>query len=396
VQLKPNSPTFLKVLAGTMFVVFAAAGLWLLFLAFEIGDVYPPYSSHRTELDGTAVLYEALEHFPDLRVARHYGPAVSAPSSTETTIIVAGVSPSDWYLGDEDELGDLISRAQKGARLVLALQPSLTLRPLLERATEPKERTTKEKEETRKPVQPVGERLLQVAVKFGARPQPSTSNGRTVKQAYMALEEKSEPLPGRLPWRARCYLEPRDGGWKTVYSWSGQPVLLRRAFGKGEIILIADSFLLTNRAMWEDRHPDFLTWLLGGRRAVLFYERHLGVAEDPGVAWLIRSYNLDGLVAALLIIMALFVWRNSVALVPLRAAGEEPESVQSMSRGSSLLALVSRSLPASEVLQVCVDEWKKTERPGREVSDEIEKLAREKGDTVAIYRQIMKAVKDRS
>ncbi|RPJ86138.1 MAG: hypothetical protein EHM18_07750 [Acidobacteria bacterium] len=394
-QLKRNSPTILKVLAGTMFLVFAATGLWLLFLAFEIGDVYPPYSSHRTELDGTAVLYEALRSFPDLRVARHYGPAVNAPSSTETTIIVAGVSPSDWYLGDEDELRDLISLAERGTRLVLTLQP-LTLRPLLERATDPKERTTKEKEETRKPVQPVGERLLRVAVKFGARPQPSTSNGRTVKQAYMALDEKSEPLPGRLPWRAQCYLEPRDGAWKTVYSWSGQPVLLRRAFGKGEIILIADSFLLTNRAMWEDRHPDFLTWLLGERRAVLFYERHLGVAEDPGVAWLIRRYNLDGVVAALLIIMALVVWRNSVALVPLQAAGEEPESVQTMSRGSSLLALVSRSLPPSEVLQVCVDEWKKTERPGREVADEIEKLSHEKGDIVAIYRQIMKAVKDRS
>jgi hypothetical protein len=212
----------------------------------------------------------------------------------------------------------------------------------------------------------------------------------------MALEEKTQSLPGRLPWRARAYFERRDRAWKTVYSWSGQPVLLRRAFGKGEIVLLADSFLLTNRAMWEARHPDFLTWLLGGRHAVLFYERHLGVAEDPGVAWLIRRYHLDGVVAALLVIVALFVWRNSVALVPVRSADQEPAGVQGMSRGSSLLALVSRSLPASEVLQVCVDEWKKAERPGPEIADRIEKLAREKGDMVAVYRQIVKTVKDRS
>jgi len=389
-ELKPDSPNILKALAAAMFVVFAGAGLWLLFLAFEIGDVYPPFSSHRSELDGTEVLYEALERFPDLHVSRHYGPAGSGSASTDTTMIVAGFSGVNWYFADEDELRELLRAADRGTRLVMALDPSsAAVLALLKKTKGQKGKAPKGKEE-KKPVQPIGERLLRVTVSFKAGQQLTNLRERTVKQSFMVLEEKGEPLPNRLPWRAPCYLEPRDPGWKTLYSWDGRPVILRRPYGKGEIVLIADSFLLTNRAMWEDRHPEFLSWLINGRRAVLFYERHLGVAEDPGVAWLMRRYNLDGVVAALLIITVLFVWRNSVPLVPIRAAAEAPESARTVSRGSSLLALVSRSLPASEVLQVCVDEWKKTERPSREVSDRIEKLAGEKGDVAAIYTQIVR------
>ncbi len=387
-EIKARSPKLLKLLAIAMLLAFAAAGLWLLFLAFEIGDVYPPYSSQRAELDGTEVLYEALERFPELQVARHYGPAGSTVGSSDTTVIVAGFSILDWHFGDEDELREILRLADRGARLVMALGPSSPgALPLLGRKG--KERTEKD---GKKPVQPIGERLLQVAVKFDSPPEAATSRGRTVKQAFMVLEEKGERLPNRLPWRAHCYLEPRAEGWKTLYSWTGRPVLLLRKYGKGEIVLMADSFLLTNRAMWEDRHSDFLSWLIGGHRRVVFYERHLGVAENPGVAWLIKRYNLDWLVAALLIVMALFVWRNSVPLVPVRRLAER-ESVRTISRGSSLLAMVSRSLPASQIIEVCVDEWKKAERPSRQVSDQVDKLVHEKGDIVATYRQIVRQLR---
>lgn len=377
-----------------MFLAFAAAGLWLLFLAFEIGDVYPPFSSHRSELDGTEVLYEALERLPEMRVERHYGPAASARGSSDTTILVPGFSALDWELGDEDELRDLVGLAGSGGRLVIALRPSGALPPLLERSLEKNKERTQAKEKKR--VQPAGEQLLKVAVKFGAQPKPTKTGGRTVKRAYTVLEDRAEALPERLPWRAPCYLEPRDPSWKTIYSWSGRTVLARRSYGKGEVVLIADSFLLTNRAMWEARHSDFLAWLTGGRRRVLFYERHLGVSENPGIAWLIKRYHLDGLVAALLLVTALFVWHNSVPLVPFQPGAEQSDRPGNTSRGSSLLALVSRSLPSSQVMQVCVDEWKKTERPDREVSEKIEKLAREKGDIVTIYRQIMRTLKNRS
>jgi hypothetical protein len=43
-ELKPNSPIILKLLAAAMFLGAGVAGLWHLFLAFEIGEVYPPYS----------------------------------------------------------------------------------------------------------------------------------------------------------------------------------------------------------------------------------------------------------------------------------------------------------------------------------------------------------------
>jgi hypothetical protein len=393
---KPDSSKLLKLLAIGMFLAFAIAGLWLLFLAFEIGGVYPPFSSKRAELDGTEVLYEALERFPELRVVRHYGPASNAAGSRDTVVIVAGFSVLDWHSGEEDELRGLLRLADRGARLVIALGPSSAdpVSLVVKKAREGKEK--EEEEEEKKPARPVGERLLQVALKFDPQPKTATSQGRTVRQGYMTLEEKAESLPGRLPSRTRYHLEPRADAWRTVYSWNGRPALLARELGKGEIVLMVDSFLLTNRAMWEERHADFLTWLIGGRHRIVFYERHLGVAENPGVAWLIRRYNLDGVVVALLIVVALFVWRNSVALVPLARATQAPDNGRTVSRGSSLVALVSRSFPASQILQVCVDEWKKAERPSRQVSEQVEKLVRQKGDIVATYRQIVTTVRDRS
>ncbi|MFB3904788.1 MAG: DUF4350 domain-containing protein [Acidobacteriota bacterium] len=387
-RLRIKSPTLFKALAAAMFIAFAAAGLRLLFLAFEIGDVYPPYSSHRAELDGAEVFYEALERLPELQVARHYGPAAAAAASNDVTIIVPGYSTADWYFGDEDELKGLLRLADRGGRLVLTLQPAASLLPLLRQKE--KEQAQKGK---KKPVQPVAEKLLEVAVKLEARPQLTASQGRMVKQAFIRLVDRGERLPERLPWPAPGYLEPQHPGWKTIYAWTGRPALLRRPYGKGEIVLLADSFLLSNRAMWEARHPEFLIWLIGGRGRVLFYERHLGVAENPGVAWLIRRYKLDGVVASLLILVALLVWRNSVPLIPVGRTGEAAGSVRTVTRGSSLLALVSRSVPSSEILPVCVEEWKRSERPSRHVFEPIEKLAREKGDILAIYRQIVQQLR---
>ncbi|RPI29510.1 MAG: DUF4350 domain-containing protein [Acidobacteria bacterium] len=385
--------TLLKLLAAGMFIAFAFAGLWLLFLGFEIGDVYPPFSSHRSELDGTQVLYEALERLPEVSVGRHYGPANRIERAVETTVLVAGLSALDWYLGDEKEMTRLLRLADDGARLVVCLDSAAPLVSLLEATS--RERKQKKEE---KPKQPAGEKIFDVVLraeeKQAAETVSDASTGRTVvRPAQLILQDEQDPLPARLPASGSVSLDPKGKAWKTVYARQGRPAVIRRTQGTGEVVLLADSYLITNRAMWEARYPQFLTWLVGARRRVLFYERHLGVAEDPGVASLLRKYQLHGVLAALVIVMLLFVWRNSVPLLPAPRSAADTRPLEIRDRGSSLTALVARTLAPSELLDVCLGEWKKSEKPGAQLVDQAERLAHERRDVVEAYRQIVAIVR---
>ncbi|HEX9880373.1 MAG TPA: hypothetical protein VGB25_09285, partial [Candidatus Binatia bacterium] len=60
-------------IALLLVVVLFAGGLARLFVQrFERGDVYPPYSSLRTDPLGTKVLYDSLYSLPQMEVRRNY------------------------------------------------------------------------------------------------------------------------------------------------------------------------------------------------------------------------------------------------------------------------------------------------------------------------------------
>ena len=44
--------------------------------------------------------------------------------------------------------------------------------------------------------------------------------------------------------------------------------------------------------------------------------RHLGISENPGIAALIRKYHLHGLVAGLILLCGLYIWKNMLSFVP--------------------------------------------------------------------------------
>ena len=67
--MRPSLPLLLLLICAAAF----GFGLFQLFkLRYEVGDVYPQYSSLRSDPLGTMIFYESLEQFPHLSVRRDF------------------------------------------------------------------------------------------------------------------------------------------------------------------------------------------------------------------------------------------------------------------------------------------------------------------------------------
>jgi hypothetical protein len=102
-----------------------------------------------------------------------------------------------------------------------------------------------------------------------------------------------------------------------------------------------------------------LVKLAGAAQEIVFDENHFGVAETGSIAKLMRKYHLEGALAVLALVAALFLWRSASSLLPSRA----PRSDQPVSGRDSLegmAALLRRGIAEKDLVRVCYEEWKKT------------------------------------
>jgi hypothetical protein len=137
-------------------------------------------------------------------------------------------------------------------------------------------------------------------------------------------------------------------------------VVIERQFGKGSVVIASDSYFLSNEAMDEDRHADFLAWVVGSGRNVVFDEAHLGIVETSGVAALMRKYRLHGLAAGLLLLAGLFIWKNSVSLVPPPTGVEQERFIAGKDSAEGFVNLLRRSIAPRDLLAMCFQEWEKS------------------------------------
>ncbi len=72
-------------------------GLFHLFqLRFELGDIYPEYSSLRTDPLGTMALYESLQKLPGLSVGRDFSAENRLPEGEKTVYLHLAAPWQDW------------------------------------------------------------------------------------------------------------------------------------------------------------------------------------------------------------------------------------------------------------------------------------------------------------
>lgn len=283
--------------------VLLAAGAWVFLRVYlysaEPGDVFPEMSSLRADPRGTRALHDALEGMPGYRVRRWFRPLKEFHDS-DVTMLFLGEPVMRWQLVTPKELEEIEAVAARGVRFAVALRRAKT--PRL--------------------------KALQ----------------------HSALETR---------WRLKIAngLEPLDDSWQ-VYPGGEEILAVERSFGKGSVVFAAQSFPFTNEALRDDRDSQLVVWMLGNHRDIVFDEEHLGTTQSGSVGTLIRRFHLEPAAAILLLLAALFIWRQSSSFLP---AVEAPvRAISGRDSAEGLASLLRRAIPPQALPAAALGLWRKS------------------------------------
>ena len=347
---------------------FAVGVTQLFLLRFESGDVYPPYSSLRADPLGTMALCESLEKMPGLTVRRDYSDANKLPEDKKTTYLHLGADDYEWHELPVELFKEIESFATRGGRLSVALAPVTRPRYFFPATTITNAAGTnvlgRRKSGVRKALRDddADVRSISIEKRWGlsfAYQRLEAGDGDVYEPARV-VNVSGLPLPATLDWHSGLVFTNLDKAWRTIYARGTNPVVVERQFGHGTVVLATDSFFLSNEAMWQARHPELLAWFVGPADHVVFDEAHLGVVETSGVAVLMRKYRLHGVIGALVLLAGLFIWKNSISLVPPAPDEAQKNFVTGKDAAGGFVNLLRRNIPPAKILDVCFEEWTRT------------------------------------
>ncbi len=410
---------------AALLVVFAAGVVHLFELRFDVGDVYPPYSTLRSDPLGAKAFFASLEALPGLRTERSLRPLSALgteplrPADYDNgekmfTCFDLGTDAHGWpFLFPPESVERLEAIMRRGGRVVITFQPTTTTptlealsgarddhaeprksaggdgptaRMLAEKSRSPdlilrwgidfyrqqgKSRSGHTDDTHNIPV-PAGSPTPPADAVEYATPDPALTL-RGGPDAAFAVDGEAVPWHSALDFRTDNIIA-RASRWHPLYNRRGRPVMVARPFGTagGELILAGDSYFLSNEGLRNDPSPAVLAALVGNGQRVIFDESHLDIREEPGLMTLARRYRLQGALAAIVLLVALFVWRNLVSLVPVRAGSGSTvgeNTVLGQSAGSGYLNLLRRSVRPRDLPAVCLAQWETGAAGGRGAGD---------------------------
>jgi hypothetical protein len=422
---KPLLSLLLALLLGGGFVY----GLTRLFvLRYEIGDIYPPYSSLRADPLGTKALAAALDELPGVEVRRNFKPLPKLRPSGPVTLIYTGVPHRAYWT--EQEVLAFDSLVAGGSRAVFTFFPVEKTPTEREEAESAKEERAKKKkkiqseqpetkkkkskdkkdgekktdgkktdeEETDKEGNFIefGKAAKRWGFNFGFLPEDKAG----AYKRHAALVEPGGQIESDISWHSALYFRDLKPHWKVLYMCGTMPVIIERRYGDGSIVLVADSYLVSNEALRKERHPRLLARLFSGPSTVIFDEESHGLRDDPGIVSLARKYRLHGVAAGLVLLAVFFVWKNAVRFIPTyEPQFAESDVIAGKESGEGFINLLRRAIRPSAVFDACVAEWRKAfvHQP-RELAKVEEIVALEQArparerDPIAAYRTISRAL----
>ena len=353
------------------------AGLAHLFiLRFEAGDIYPPYSSLRSDPLGSKAFYESLVNLKGVEVSRNYEQEDKIDNVYKSTLFYFGMQSDYLHSVPERDVKMLESVAAAGGRIVLCFLPQSGAPPAHDDKCNDKcnDKKTGDKKEDDKSEKPEKEDSMFKLVELTSRWQFDTGvqqSSSATNQAFLS-PSFSSTLPQNISWHSLNYFTINGNEWISIYEVNGHPVMIERKFGRGSLVLATDSYFLSNEAMVKERHPELLAWLSGSNKKIIFDETHLGLHENKGIVSLFRKYNLHGLFLAILVLGMLFVWHNAFSLVPARpdqGNKKDDEIAEGRDYLSGFISMLKRNVSPAVLLSICVEEWEKTMRHGRQRQD---------------------------
>jgi hypothetical protein len=354
-------------LIGALFLLIVAAlfvyGVThLLILRFEKGDVYPPYSSYRSDPLGTKAFYEALGLLRGVETLRQVEPLQELSGLSETTLFLFGLRAPRFSAMQQASVKALEDGALGGGRIVISFVPTHD-----EPASPEKEKKRQETPQEEADKENDGEQQLldkeyvDLTKRWGVKAELSVKVGA---EASLSIPEKE--LPSSLPWHTTLVFEPQDPVWRIIYTKAEKPVLVERSYGKGSIVLSSDSFFLSNEAMKSERYPQLLSWVCGSHRKIVFDETHLGVSKSPGIATLLRKYGLAPFFISLIILALLVIWKRTARLVPVYEEEDKATVDAGKDAFTGFTNLLRRNIPPDQILSACLEEWKRSFTHGKQ------------------------------
>ncbi len=366
-------------LAALLCAAVAAGAFLFLDLVLARGDVYPPYSSFRSDPLGTRALFEALGEQPDLDVKRLLSPLPAGPDAASAVVLAAGLPVEVLEGATREEAEEAEAFLRAGGRLVLALRTD-------DAADVP--RTT---HGGKKGSAPRPRPTVDLPDRWGVAVRPAASAPVTAARRAPGADAPGRPLPPTLSWRSHLRLELRSGQWTTLYAVDGAPVVASRPFGRGTLVLLTDASLLTNEAMRKERASAFLARLVGEKKTVLFDETHLGVEEREGLMTLMRRHRLGGFLLAALLVAGLWMWRYATGLLPPQDDPAARPRASGRDSFEGLVRLLARGIPPSRLLAAALAEWSRTSgAPSAEMRRLVDE-ARRAADVPATYAALCRA-----
>jgi len=331
------------------------AGAWEVMVAPLItGEIYPPYSSLRTDPLGAKALFESLAEQPGLEVTRLY--KARPPLGSATTLLILGVDSMAWTKTPQPMVDDYEKLVMKGGRIVIAFLPAHAPR---------------------------------VPPNAGA-----IEEQWHIRVRYRKVSNEDAGNAGEIPRESAMYFEP-GLEWRVLEKRQGDAAIVKRDFSGGTLVLVSDSFPLSNQGLLDDSQAALIAQLIGPAKRVLFDENQFGVSETGSVAVLIRKYRLETAIGMLLAIAGLFIWHSASSFLPPRE-GTRAAPVSGRDLHEGLAALLRRNIPLGQLLATCLKEWSRSARQrGRAdlVQAEIQQWTGR--DPAAGYRAICRVLTER-
>ena len=350
----------LLIIAFIAVVLLSAFGLLRLFtLRFEKGDVFPPYSSLRSDPLGCKALFMALERSAGLEARRNFRDLERLKGFQGGTIYYMGAGEELLDASSDEQVRKLEALAGEGNRLVIAFG-MVKGRPSAARGKEDKTDDEASRDKRTKRADAAQSRAGRGGVwglEIGAFDPPV---GPVKTRPRASLSAPASGLPPTIPLHSPHNFKGIGKGWRPVYNYGERAIVLERAVGKGSILLLAESYLLSNEALRNDRCPGLLAWLQGAGRTALFDESHLGVYDNPGVMALIKKHRLVPFLLALMALAALYVWKSAVPFVAMAAPEKEQAEFGVRDNFSGLVNLLRRNIASGELLNACFREWSRS------------------------------------
>ena len=333
-------------------------GIYLLFdLRFEVGSAWPMFSTFRPDPLGAKALYESIALQPGVTVERNTHPLANLHGSG-TTLFLLGIAPRKGPF--QEQLPGLEQLADEGARVVVAFVPAWPSRVAApSKADAPFEK--------------------QLGLAFHWE----ISDARTSSERF-----------DELPRHTALWFADLAKEWSVVRTWHDHPVLIERSWKRGSLVLVADSWMLSNDALAERPDAPALAALVGPNRRIVFDENHLGIEDTGSVAGLMRRYRLEGIIAALLALAGLFIWKNASSFPPRAPASQmDAPGLRGYSSAQGLVCLLERSIPARELARVCAEEYRASGRETGRVEETLLAASRD-ADPLRAYAGVRKTIEE--